>query len=101
MSPPKGVIYEALVEGKLEAPKHPARKGARPVFWAEIRRVFGRGPSGVFPTHLHPRSRNSSRFHNSKRRRNWVNSWLRHRLLFGFDLLAHQQSCRWTSCYFH
>src|SRR6202050_3119445 len=72
----KRVIYEAFVEGKLEAPKHLARP-VHDLYFVGNRSVRSSGyeRSGVFPMPSLPRSRNWSPFHNSRLRPNWANSW--------------------------
>ncbi len=54
----KVVIYEAFVEGKLEAPKHPARTSSPGT------RNFGRGRPGVCRMLSRRHSRNWNRFRN-------------------------------------
>jgi hypothetical protein len=65
----KVVIYEAFVEGKLEAPKHLARTVH------ENTKSFGRGQSGVSRTRLHQHSRDWSRFLSLRRRQSSESSW--------------------------
>lgn len=57
----KVVICEALVEGKLKAPKHLART---------VRRR-----SGASRMHSPPHSKNSILSHSSRRQPSWANSW--------------------------
>src|SRR5216684_3638864 len=70
----KVVIYEAFVEGRLEAPKHLART-VHDLYFEPSTRNSSPGPSGVFRTHSRRHSRNSIPFHNSRRRRSWASSW--------------------------
>jgi hypothetical protein len=70
----KVVIYEAFIEGELEAPKHLARSVMTSTSSRSMRNS-GRERFGVFPMRLPPRSRNWIPFHNSSRRPSWVNSW--------------------------
>jgi hypothetical protein len=56
----KVVIYEAFVEGKLEAPKHLARM-VRDLYLSRSTRSSGREPLGVSETRSRPHSRNSIR----------------------------------------
>ena len=72
----KVVIYEAFVEGRLEAPRHLSRP-AHDLYFEPSTRIFGRARSGVFRTRSPPRSRNWSRFPNLRQRRSSVNSWRR------------------------
>jgi hypothetical protein len=71
----KVVIYEAFVEGKLEAPKHLARTVHDPVLRAEVRGIPGRGQSGVSRMHSLRRSRNWSPFHSLRRQPSWASTW--------------------------
>jgi hypothetical protein len=64
----KAVIYEAFVEGRLEAPKHLARTESRST------RNSGRERSGVSPMRSRQHSRNWIPFHSSGRRPSWANS---------------------------
>jgi len=64
----KVVIYEAFVEGRLEAPKHLARTESRST------RNSGRERSGVSPMRSRQHSRNWIPFHSSGRRPSWANS---------------------------
>jgi hypothetical protein len=70
----KVVIYEAFVEGKLEAPKQLA---APCMTCTSIRSMksSNRERSGVFRMRLPPHSRNWMLSLNSRRRRNWGNFW--------------------------
>jgi hypothetical protein len=70
----KVVIYEAFVEGKLEAPKHLARTVHDLYFepkYDDFRSRTIWSLSNAFTSH----SRNSIPFHNSRRRPNWASSW--------------------------
>ena len=70
----KFAIYEAFVEGKLEAAKHLARAVHDLYFepkYEEFRPRTIWSLSDAFTSH----STNWILFLNSKRRRNWVNSW--------------------------
>jgi hypothetical protein len=77
----KVVIYEAFVEGRLEAPKHLART-VHDLYFEPKYEEFRSGRSGVSPTHSHRHSRNWSRSHSSRLRPTWVNSSLSPFLLF-------------------
>jgi hypothetical protein len=70
----KVVIYEAFVEGKLEAPKHLA---AMSMIFTSSRsmRSSENARSGVSRTHSPRHSRNSNQFPSSRRPRNWEGSW--------------------------
>jgi hypothetical protein len=70
----KVVIYEAFIEGRLEAPKHLAR-GVHDLYFEPKYEEFGRERSGVFsmPSRLH--SKNWIPSHNSRLRPSWANSW--------------------------
>jgi hypothetical protein len=61
----KVVIYEAFVEGKLEAPKHFAHT-VHDLYSSRSTRNSGRGRSGVCRMRSHLRSKNWSPFHNSR-----------------------------------
>ena len=69
----KVVIYEAFVEGELEAPKHLART-VHDLYFEPQYEEFGPRTNGVFGTRLHPRSRNSSQSHNSRPQLSWASS---------------------------
>ncbi len=71
----KVVIYEAFVEGRLEAPKHLSPASCMICTSNRSTRSSGRGRSGVFPTRLRPHSKNWIRFRSSRRRRSWESSW--------------------------
>jgi hypothetical protein len=75
----KVVIYEAFVEGKLEAPKHLARTVHNLYFDYFDPNMMSSGP-GRFGASL-MRSRRDSRnwilFRSSRQLRNWVSSWRR------------------------
>lgn len=68
----KVVIYEAFVEGKLEAPKHLASRGPRSLLRADVRGVPATDDLGVFPTHSLRHSRNWIQFPNLRRRPSWA-----------------------------
>jgi hypothetical protein len=70
----KVVIYEAFVEGKLEAPN---TSPAPCMIYTSSRNTknSGRERSGACRMRSPPHSKNWILFHNSRRRRNWVNSW--------------------------
>jgi hypothetical protein len=70
----KMIIYEAFIEGSLEAPKHLARR-VHDLYFEPNTRSFGCERSGVFPTRSHPHSRSSIPSHNSRPQRNWDHSW--------------------------
>ena len=69
----KVVIYEAFVEGKLEAPKH-LRAQSTISTSSRSTKNSGRGQSGVFRTRLLPHSRSWIPSRNSKRRPSWASS---------------------------
>ncbi len=71
----KVVIYEAFVEGQLEAPKHLARTVHDLYFEPKWYRNSVRERSGVSPTRSPRRSRNWIPFHSSRRQPSWVNFW--------------------------
>jgi len=62
----KVVIYEAFVEGKLEAPKHLARTVHDLYFEPKYEEFRPLGQSGVSPMRSRRHSRNWRLFHNSK-----------------------------------
>ena len=68
----KVVIYEAFVKGKLEAPKHLARTVHDHYFEPKYEEFRSRTIWSL-GMHLHRRSRNWIRFHNSRLRRSWEN----------------------------
>ena len=70
----KVVIYEAFVEGKLEAPKHLALT-VHDLYFEPKYEDSDRERSGVFPTRSRQHSKNWIPFHNSRPRPSWVNSW--------------------------
>ena len=70
----KVVIYEAFVEGRLEAPKHLARS-VHDLYFEPSTRNSVREPSGVSPMRLLPRSRNWTPSLSSVRPPSWANSW--------------------------
>ena len=70
----KVVIYEAFVEGKLEAPKHLALT-VHDLYLEPKYEDSDRERSGVFPTRSRQHSKNWIPFHNSRPRPSWVNSW--------------------------
>jgi len=72
----KVVIYEAFVEGKLEAPKHLART-VHDLYFVRSTKSSGRGRSGVSRTRSLPHSKNWSRFRSSRRQQSWGSSWKR------------------------
>jgi hypothetical protein len=72
----KVVIYEAFVEGRLEAPQHLARTVHDPYFeptYEEIRSGTIWSLSNAFTSLLHSKNWISSR--SSRRLPNWENSW--------------------------
>jgi hypothetical protein len=69
----KVVIYEAFVEGKLEAPKHLARS-IHDLYFEPSTRSFGLGPSGVSPTRSHHPLRNWTLFRSSGQQPSQVSS---------------------------
>jgi hypothetical protein len=66
----KVVIYEAFVEGKLEAPKHLDRT-VHDLYFERSMRSSNRERSGVFRTRSLRRSTTWIPFHSSRRQRNW------------------------------
>jgi hypothetical protein len=64
------VIYEAFVEGKLEAPKHLART-VHDLYFEPRYEESGRERYGVFPMRSPPHSRNWIPFHNSRQQQTW------------------------------
>jgi len=70
----KVAIYEAFVEGKLEAPKHLARM-VHDLYSNRSMKNSGRGRSGVFRTHSPQPSRNWNPSLNSRPQPSWENSW--------------------------
>jgi hypothetical protein len=70
----KVVIYEAFVEGQLEAPKHLART-VHDLYFEPKYEDFRRGQSGVFPTRLPLHSRNWNPPRSSRLQLSWANSW--------------------------
>jgi len=74
----KVVIYEAFVEGKLEAPKHLART-VHDLSSNPSMRNSGRERSGVSGMPSRRPSRDWAPFRNSRRRRSWESFW---RLVF-------------------
>ena len=70
----KVVIYEAFVEGKLEAPKHLART-VHDLYFEPKYEDFRSEPSGAFRMPSHRHSRNWIPFLSSKRPRSWESSW--------------------------
>jgi Domain of unknown function (DUF932) len=70
----KVVIYEAFVEGRLEAPKHLART-VHDLYFEPKYEEFTSRQSGVSRTRSPPHSRNSNPSHSSGPLRSWVNSW--------------------------
>jgi hypothetical protein len=69
----KVAIYEAFVEGKLEAPKHLART-VHDLYFEPKYESSGRERSGVFRMRSLPHSRNSNPSRNSKRPQSWESS---------------------------
>src|SRR5258707_5959778 len=69
----KAVIYEAFVEGRLEAPKHLVRSVLDPTS-SRNTRSSGLARSGAFPMPSLPHSRNSILSHSSRRRPSWADS---------------------------
>ena len=70
----KVVIYEAFVEGKLEAPKHPARSVHDLYFepkYEDFRPRTIWSLSNAFTSAF----KELDPFHTSRLRRNWANSW--------------------------
>jgi hypothetical protein len=70
----KVVIYEAFVEGRLEAPKHLGRT-VHDLYFEPTTRSSGREQSGVSPMRSRLHSRNSNQSRNSRRRQSWANFW--------------------------
>jgi hypothetical protein len=70
----KVVIYEAFVEGKLEAPKDLAR-AVHDLYFEPKYEDSGGEPSGVSPTRSLPHPRNWIPSRNSRLPPNWANSW--------------------------
>ena len=70
----KVVIYEAFVEGRLEAPKHLART-VHDLYFEPRYEDFRSRTIWSLRMPSPPRSRNSTRFHSLRRRRNWESSW--------------------------
>jgi hypothetical protein len=70
----KVVIYEAFVEGRLEAPKHLARTLHDLYFEPKYEEFPSRtvwSLSNAFTSAF----KHSNQFRNSRRQQNWVNSW--------------------------
>lgn len=90
----KVVIYEAFVEGKLEAPKH---LPAPSMTFTSNRntRTSSRGRSGVSRMRSPRHSRNWSRFVSSKPQRSWVSSW-KQDSRSRFDLRRHRPGRRFS-----
>ena len=72
----KVVIYEAFVEGKLEAPKHLART-VHDLYFEPKYEEFRPGQSGVSLTRSLPHSRTSNQSRSSRLQPNWASSWRR------------------------
>jgi hypothetical protein len=71
----KVVIYEAFVEGKLEAPKHLARKVHDLCFDPRYEELRSRTIWSLSNAFTSAHSRSWSRFHNSNPRQSWESSW--------------------------
>jgi hypothetical protein len=72
----KVVIYEAFVEGRLEAPK-PLARSVHDLYFEPNTRNSSRERSGVFPMRSHPHSRNWIPSRSSGPQPSWENSWRR------------------------
>lgn len=70
----KVVIYEAFVEGKLEAPKHLDRT-VHDLYFERSRKNSDHGRSGVSRMHSPRHSRNWRQSHSSRRQLSWANFW--------------------------
>ncbi len=70
----KVVIYEAFVEGRLEAPKHLART-VHDLYFEPKMRNFGQERFGAFPMRSPLHSKSWIPSPSSRRRQSWANSW--------------------------